>query len=102
MILEIDDLHAYYGDSHVLQGVDFPELSVKDNLFLGTLIRRRRNSSISEAVFDHLPALRERLGQEGGSLSGGEQHMSKGKITYAGPTAELRGNDRVLQDHLVM
>jgi branched-chain amino acid transport system ATP-binding protein len=55
----------------------FAELTVADNLALGAWlvsdrgeIARRR-----EAVLSRFPRLRERLGQQAGSLSGGEQQM---------------------------
>lgn len=141
MILRIRNIHAYYGDSHVLHGVDmdvpkgaivcllgrngmgkttlmrtimglarigegsihfagneitgmrthhiarlgisyvpenrgiFPELTLWDNLFLGTLMRRRAGAEIPPEIFDYFPMLGERMSQEGGSLSGGEQQM---------------------------
>jgi len=142
-MLEVDDLHAYYGKSHVLQGVScrvgpgeivsllgrngagrstaiktimgllppvgaihfrgeridglkaheiarrglgyvpedraiFPELTVRENLLLGTKpARQRRRSprwSIDE-TFARFPLLRERADARGGVLSGGEQQL---------------------------
>jgi branched-chain amino acid transport system ATP-binding protein len=141
-MLKIQDLHAYYGRSHVLQGVSlevessemvalvgrngagkttilksiigievrrqglvefqgeditqskthticrkgiaivpedrriFPNLSVRENLNLGMLyIDKRDRSDTLEEVLSYFPALRERLAQKGGSMSGGEQQM---------------------------
>jgi len=46
-------------------------------LMLGAVSRRDRTSIASdlERVFDLFPLLKERLGQAGGTLSGGEQQM---------------------------
>jgi len=57
----------------------FPGLTVRENLELGlsavadrsAALRRRR----LDEVFHHFPPLRERLGQPGKTLSGGEQQM---------------------------
>ncbi len=146
MLLEVRDLHAYYGPSHVLQGVSigvadrevvallgrngmgksttiktimglvpgasgsvvfdgreitgkkpyqvaragigyvpeerriFPELSVTDNLLLGmkggkTPAPDDAKTWTVERIFQHFPALRQRAGQKGRFLSGGEQQM---------------------------
>jgi branched-chain amino acid transport system ATP-binding protein len=54
----------------------FPNLSVRENLELGSYRRgkagRRRNL---ERVFGIFPRLKDRLGQRAGTLSGGEQQM---------------------------
>jgi len=54
----------------------FPDMSVRENLMLGSYRRgkpnRARNLGAVLAVF---PRLHERLGQMGGTLSGGEQQM---------------------------
>lgn len=54
----------------------FPELSVRDNLFLGAYRRGRSdaNDTVDE-VFELFPLLRERADQTAGTLSGGEQQM---------------------------
>jgi len=145
MILEIQDIHTYYGQSHILQGVSIgvekgeivtllgrngagktttlrstlglvppragkiifldekisglpphliiqkgisfvpeerkiiPGLTVYENLKLATLKNKRRSKSgekkVLENVAEIFPRLRERWGQEGTSLSGGEQQM---------------------------
>jgi branched-chain amino acid transport system ATP-binding protein len=54
----------------------FQRLSVTENLKLGAF--QRKDSAIGddmEHVFDLFPRLRERQGQSGGTLSGGEQQM---------------------------
>jgi branched-chain amino acid transport system ATP-binding protein len=51
--LEIADLHGWYGESHVLHGVN---LTV-------------------EQIYDMFPNLKERASRQGSRLSGGEQQM---------------------------
>jgi branched-chain amino acid transport system ATP-binding protein len=60
----------------------FPELSVADNLALGTwlhrrtwLQRRKPAGDRFERVYGYFPRLRERAQQPAGTLSGGEQQM---------------------------
>jgi branched-chain amino acid transport system ATP-binding protein len=56
----------------------FPGLSVQSNLRLGAWPRRRDGRRFRrnlDRAFDIFPALRDRRGQLGGTLSGGEQQM---------------------------
>ena len=58
----------------------FGTLTVRENLLLGTVRRadRRDTDAVGhdlERVFAYFPILRERVGQTGGTLSGGEQQM---------------------------
>ena len=54
----------------------FGDMSVRDNLVLGSYRRARpRRASNLERVLDTFPRLRERIGQAAGTLSGGEQQM---------------------------
>ena len=54
----------------------FPELSVRDNLFLGSYRRGRSEADDTvDEVFELFPLLRERSDQTAGTLSGGEQQM---------------------------
>jgi len=55
----------------------FGSLSVSDNLRLGAVSRSdaREIAEDLETVFGLFPLLKERLGQAGGTLSGGEQQM---------------------------
>jgi branched-chain amino acid transport system ATP-binding protein len=55
----------------------FPYMSVLSNLKLGAyLLKDKRNIQENlESVFKLFPRLKERLGQQAGSLSGGEQQM---------------------------
>jgi branched-chain amino acid transport system ATP-binding protein len=55
----------------------FGSLSVRENLTLGAVSRKDRTGIDEELdnVFALFPLLKERLGQAGGTLSGGEQQM---------------------------
>ena len=54
----------------------FPNLSVRDNLELGSYRRGKPNRAANlERVLETFPRLRERLTQSAGTLSGGEQQM---------------------------
>ena len=55
----------------------FPDLSVEENLFTGAFLRRDKDAVAAdlERVFQHFPRLKERRGQWGKTLSGGEQQM---------------------------
>ena len=55
----------------------YPFMTVKDNLLMGAY-RRKDKPGIKqdlERVFARFPRLKERIGQQGGTLSGGEQEM---------------------------
>ena len=67
---------AKLGIGYVPQGrMIFPNLTVLENLRLGTAAQKDKIKAIPELVFDYFPLLKERLQQRGGSLSGGEQQM---------------------------
>jgi len=54
----------------------FPNLSVRENLELGSFTRaRERRSANLERIYGIFPRLRERSGQNAGTMSGGEQQM---------------------------
>ncbi len=57
----------------------FPHMSVYENLLMGGFARRRGGTrmlrSQIDEVLDMFPRLRERLSQQAGTLSGGEQQM---------------------------
>ncbi len=53
----------------------FADISVRDNLRLGTLARHSVCQPIPEIVFEFFPVLHERLDQKANTLSGGEQQM---------------------------
>ena len=54
----------------------FPYMTVQENLRMGHLGHDVTNvDDLYDTVFEHLPKLQERLDQQAGSLSGGEQQM---------------------------
>jgi branched-chain amino acid transport system ATP-binding protein len=55
----------------------FPQMTVRENLLMGAYIRNDRAAIQQdyERVLELFPRLRERIGQAGGVLSGGEQQM---------------------------
>jgi branched-chain amino acid transport system ATP-binding protein len=56
----------------------FPFLTVRENLELGAFKFRKEGAKVRalmDKVFDMFPRLRERVGQNAGTLSGGEQQM---------------------------
>jgi branched-chain amino acid transport system ATP-binding protein len=55
----------------------FPALTVRENLMAGAFRRRDRAAIASdiERMLERFPRLRERIGQNAGTLSGGEQQM---------------------------
>jgi branched-chain amino acid transport system ATP-binding protein len=140
-LLSVEDVHTYYGEAHILQGVSLrleegeavtligrngagktttlrsimgiarpsrgrvalrgtdiarlatheiarrgiawipeerrilPNLTVLENLRLGMLGQAGAGDGVLDEVFDYFPRLRERIGQRGRFLSGGEQQM---------------------------
>ena len=70
----------------------FPRMSVLENLELGAFARPDREAIAPdlERVFALFPRLRERVGQKGGTLSGGEQQMlAIGRALMARPSLLL-------------
>jgi branched-chain amino acid transport system ATP-binding protein len=66
------------GISHVPEGRKiFAPLTVRENLLMGAYTRKDPGEieQTLERVYKSFPRLRERLGQYGGTLSGGEQQM---------------------------
>ncbi|MEZ5912509.1 MAG: ABC transporter ATP-binding protein [Paracoccaceae bacterium] len=55
----------------------FPYMSVKDNLLMGAFTRSDKADiqKTLDSVLERFPRLRERFGQQAGTLSGGEQQM---------------------------
>ncbi len=55
----------------------FPQLTVQENLDMGAFLRRDKKEIKRDIdyVFSLFPILAERRGQDGGTLSGGEQQM---------------------------
>jgi branched-chain amino acid transport system ATP-binding protein len=66
------------GIAHVPEGRGtFTSLTVEENLQLGAMTRRMGDgvSGDIDRIFEFFPRLRERRGQQAGTLSGGEQQM---------------------------
>jgi branched-chain amino acid transport system ATP-binding protein len=66
------------GICHVPEGREvFPLLSVRENLMMGAYTRADRDEvgRDLEAVYGYFPVLRQRMGEEAGKLSGGQQQM---------------------------
>ena len=66
------------GIAHVPEGRGtFLRVTVEENLQLGAMTRRDRAGIAAdlERVYGHFPRLKERRGQQAGTLSGGEQQM---------------------------
>jgi branched-chain amino acid transport system ATP-binding protein len=56
----------------------FPQLTIAQNLRLGSWTKRSRKKDLAEAeerVYDYFPRLAERKNQAAGTMSGGEQQM---------------------------
>jgi len=79
---------ARRGVAHVPDGRGtLMELTVEENLQLGAYTRRRRDVMPGmERVFGYFPRLKQRLRQQAGTLSGGEQQMlAIGRALLLGP-----------------
>jgi branched-chain amino acid transport system ATP-binding protein len=65
------------GIAYVPEGREvFPELTLRENLMMGAYTRRDGNVSDDlDRVFKYFPLLKDRLKQQAGTLSGGEQQM---------------------------
>src|SRR5215217_7572429 len=64
------------GISHCPEGRRiFGSLNVRENLLLGAVRRKGALDEDLERVYELFPLLKERVGQAGGTLSGGEQQM---------------------------
>lgn len=71
----------------------FPGMTVLENLEMGKFFRKERQSEMDEDLdkcFQLFPRLKERVGQAGGTLSGGEQQMlAIGRALMARPKVLL-------------
>jgi branched-chain amino acid transport system ATP-binding protein len=77
------DITAERADRRVARGISqvpegrrvFANLTVRENLQMGAYLRDPRDQSAYERALALFPRLRERLSQNAGTLSGGEQQM---------------------------
>ncbi len=72
----------------------FPGMSVKENLEMGAFVRKDTKSAAYKADFERVmalfPRLEERIGQQAGTMSGGEQQMlAMGRALMARPRLVL-------------
>jgi branched-chain amino acid transport system ATP-binding protein len=66
----------------------FPRMTVMENLEMGAFLRRDKDGVAADLarVFELFPRLKERVGQQGGTLSGGEQQMlAMGRAIMSSP-----------------
>lgn len=65
----------------------FPKFTVLENLKMGGYLRKKQEvADALNVVYDLFPKLKEREGQQAGTLSGGEQQMlAVGRAMMAGP-----------------
>jgi branched-chain amino acid transport system ATP-binding protein len=64
------------GICHVPEGRHvFPRMTVQENLVMGAFRFPKHDQAELDRVLDLFPRLKERFGQQGGTLSGGEQQM---------------------------
>lgn len=89
----IDGLQTEYivrlGIAYVPEGREvFPELTLKENLMMGAYTRRDGKVPADlDKVFRYFPVLKDRLKQQAGTLSGGEQQMlAIGRALMSRPT----------------
>jgi urea transport system ATP-binding protein len=67
---------ARVGIGYVPQGRDiFPDLTVEENLRVGTVTHKRGKREIPDLVFRLFPVLRAMMKRRGGDLSGGQQQQ---------------------------
>lgn len=68
----------------------FPRMSVLENLRMGAFVHGKVDSADIDRVFELFPRLKERVGQNAGTMSGGEQQMlAIGRALMAKPTVLL-------------
>lgn len=78
IIKQLPHITALSGIAHVPEGRRiFSRLSVRENLEMGAFSVKDKKviKERMEQVFEYFPRLKERLDQQGGTMSGGEQQM---------------------------
>ncbi len=96
IILEGEELEKLPPHEIALRGVAqspegrliFPQMTVLENLEMGAYARKDKSGMPQDLdrVFSLFPRLKERIGQKGGTLSGGEQQMlAMGRALMARP-----------------
>lgn len=78
---------ARLGIGYVPQGRDvFPRMSVKENLQVGESMRERIPADVYERIYSLFPILKERAGQQAGTMSGGQQQqLAIGRVLVGSP-----------------
>lgn len=78
---------AVKGIGYVPQGHGvFPDLTVEENLKMGTMINTKNKKYNFDMVYEYFPRLAERKKQSAGTMSGGEQAMlSIGRVLVGNP-----------------
>jgi urea transport system ATP-binding protein len=78
---------ARAGIGYIPQGREvFPDLSVEQNLRMGTTVNADSDETLFETVYEYFPILAERAEQSAGTLSGGQQQMlAIGRALIANP-----------------
>lgn len=78
---------AVKGIGYVPQGHGvFPDLTVEENLKMGTMINTKNKKYNFDMVYEYFPRLAERKKQSAGTMSGGEQAMlSIGRVLIGNP-----------------
>ena len=96
ILLDGQPINHLRPDQVVAQGISmvpegrriYPFMTIRDNLLMGAF-RRRDKAGINndmEQLFVRFPRLKERIGQQAGTLSGGEQQMvAMGRALMARP-----------------
>ncbi|MFV1957374.1 MAG: ABC transporter ATP-binding protein [bacterium] len=85
ILFDMEDITGISADRIVQRGISqvpegrriFPHLTIRENLLMGSYLRKNKSEIAHDLdrVFELFPVLAERRGQDGGTLSGGEQQM---------------------------
>jgi branched-chain amino acid transport system ATP-binding protein len=85
IVFDGEDITRMRGHRRVQRGISlapegrgiFPSMTVRENLDMGAYGRKDRDEVKKDLdrVFDLFPRMAERIGQKGGTMSGGEQQM---------------------------